>query len=337
LSYIQDRSQRVIINHDGTKYKSSPKTIHQGVPQGSVLGPILFLIYINDLPGVLQGITGSHPISFADDTNVIISAATTSDLLTRCTLVTQQIHSWATQNFLKINVEKSQVIQFVHKNAPMQVINIPLEVQFLSQVESAKFLGLFLNSHLYWDSHIDMLLKKLNSVIYLIRSIRYTVSIDVLISLYYGLCYSHIVQTILFWGSSPQAISVFKLQNKIVRLMTNAKYDDPSLPLFRELNLLPLPCIYIFSAIVFTKNNLSSYVTNADIHNHSTRNASNLHVSFTRTKCTYNGPRNMGLIFYNKLPVHLKNNKPVSQFKSLLKNFLLGEMFFSIHEYLSFC
>jgi hypothetical protein len=201
--------------------------------------------------------------------------------------------------------------------------------------DNASFLGVILDSRLSWDSHVSSLRKKLCSVCFLVRSIKFTVNNEVLISIYYGEFYSHVIYSILFWGPLPCAHVVFKIQKKIVRLMCSAPLRAPCRPLFKKLSILPIPCVYMLNAIICAKRNFGLYATNDSIHNHYTRNCGNLHVKFTRTRKTSLSPQNMGLILYNKLPRNIKSVEKISSFKFKVKEFFMVNLFYSIDEYLT--
>jgi hypothetical protein len=281
-SYLSDRQQCVSLYKNGKRYLSPPKLVKSGVPQGSVLGPVLFFLYINDLPGILNPLPGILPVLYADDTNLVLSASSINDLISMSRHATLKIEEWCKQNSLSLNVHKYSLVYFTNKNKPQTNIHSNINETCIPQNTSSCFLGIEIDSKLSWDAHVNELRSKLCSICFLIRVIRHTVSIDVLKSVYYGYFYSHVMYSVIFWGSSPKATTIFKIQKRAVRLMSNAPFNAPCRPLFKMLCILPIPCmyIYIYNIIISAKCNLQSYNSNQEYHSYNTRTAKNLHQSF---------------------------------------------------------
>jgi hypothetical protein len=333
-SYLSNRSQQVVIKLKGFCYSSHKKQVTQGVPQGSVLGPILFLTYVNDLSFILANILGAHPVQFADDTNVLVSSTDLETVSSQCNLVSNELSNWCSNNRLNLNAEKSQIVYFKNKNKTSGAISIQVNQKSVPQVDCVKFLGLHLDASLTWEAHISNLTNKLSAKCFLIRSIRYTVSKDVLMALYYGQFYSHLTYGILFWGSSPHATRIFKMQKRAVRLIANSHYLAPCKPIFRKLGLLPFPCVYILHVLLYTHSNFSQFNKNSDVHNHFTRGSNNLHVPFVRTNTALCGPNSMGLKLYNALPNELRCIKSFSVFKCKIKEMLLQKMYYKVVDFI---
>jgi hypothetical protein len=136
-----------------------------------------------------------------------------------------------------------------------------------------------------------------NSVLcFLIRPIRQTVNSQVLLLIYYGEYYSQVTFSILFWGPKPNAHVILKIQKRGLRLMCNASPSAPRRPFIKKLVILPLPCIYIFTAIVWAKKNICNYASNDNYYSYDTRNSKNLHQVYVRTKIL-NMPQSI-LVFY---------------------------------------
>jgi hypothetical protein len=116
-SYLQDRFQRVLIDHDSKQYTSDWEPVKQEVPQGSILGPLLFLLYINDVPKTIASI--SNPILFADDTSMIITNLDSQmfEMFKKdISNIIMQLNRWFKSNLLSLNLEKTHFLQFLTKN-----------------------------------------------------------------------------------------------------------------------------------------------------------------------------------------------------------------------------
>ena len=164
--------------------------------------------------------------------------------------------------------------------------------------------------------------------------VRDTVSPNVLITLYYGEFYSNVLFSILFWGSSHHATNIFKIQKRAVRLMAKEPYNAPCRPIFRKLNILPIPCIYILSAVIYIHRNLSSFSKNRDFHHHFTRSHNDLHVDYARTTKCLHGLRRMGIVLHNHLPLSFKSLNDKS-FKRQVKDLLLNKLYYNVNEFLA--
>jgi hypothetical protein len=145
--------------------------------------------------------------------------------------------------------------------------------------------------------------------------------------------YSSIAYSVIFWGSASISLAIFKLQKKAVRIIAGKPRKAPSRPLFRELNLLPLPCIYILVLTLYIKNNIGDYSLNSEHHQYHTRGRHNLHYGCIRTKAAKIGPKEMGLRLFNKLPKSIRESHGNTDFKKKLKRYLSHNMFYSIEEY----
>ena len=125
----------------------------QGVPQGSILGPLFFLLYINDLPGIINDI--SKPTTFADDTNIIITHSNLTDFKEEINMVVEQISNWFQNNLLPLNFNKTYYVHFTTKSKLAADIHISHKVNPIINTYSTNFLGLTLDSTLSWKTHID--------------------------------------------------------------------------------------------------------------------------------------------------------------------------------------
>jgi len=144
-SYLQDRYQRVLIDLDSRKYHSKWESVTDGVPQGSILGPLLYLLYINGIPNVVSD-TGI-PVLFADDISLIITNSDRQMFEKHINTVILQLNKWFKSNLLLLNLEKTCFLQFLTKNANATDLNISYENKQISSIHSTKFLGLIIIFH----------------------------------------------------------------------------------------------------------------------------------------------------------------------------------------------
>ena len=268
-SYLCERSQYVEI--DGIK--SDSQDIKTGVPQGSILGPLLFIIYINDINKVSKAFKS---ILYADDTslNTVISFFTqgnTSCLSAKINAEINLIFEWLNSNKLSLNISKTKYMVFRHPQTSLSKIpKLVLSVNdtIIEKVDNFDFLGLVLNEKMSWNSHINKVSRKISSVIGIMSRSRNILDKSILLKIYNSLILSRLHYSILCWGFDTK--NVFKLQKKAIRLVCKTKYNSHTDPLFKSLNLLKVDDIFQSKCVSFfykhENNNLPSYFRN--IFNH---------------------------------------------------------------------
>jgi hypothetical protein len=184
-SYLENRHQRVKFNNKLSKWDK----INIGVPQGSILGPLFFLIYINDLPSVIPCTVSnknSSIVLFADDTSVIISEPCSQNFERKLNIVFQIMREWFNSNFFSLNFDKTYYMQFITKNKILNKINIEHDNKMILQTNFVKFLGIRVDNILSWKQHIDTITPKLNKACYIIRRSKLYLSNDALRMIYYA-------------------------------------------------------------------------------------------------------------------------------------------------------
>jgi hypothetical protein len=151
----------VILNNNTPDSYSDWGIIRHGIPQGSILGPLLFLLSINELPKSIND--GAEMVLFADYTSIIVASPIRTEVKNNVIKVFQDINRWFTANLLSLNVEKTQFMQFVTKNNSLLDYNIMHSNKKIVNIHNTKFLGLILDNALSWKIHIDTFVPKLSS------------------------------------------------------------------------------------------------------------------------------------------------------------------------------
>lgn len=203
-----------------------------------------------------------------------------------------------------------------------------------------KFLGIWVQDNLKWSTHIANLSSKLNKCSYAIRVLSGCTSLMVCRAAYFGYFHSVMQYGIIFWGNSPDSIVLFRIQKRTIRAMVRLGRLESCRPVFKNLNIMPLPCVYIYRLLLFVRTDMSNsgtFLINQQIHNHYTRQKNDLHVNFANTSLWRSGVQHSGVSLYNNLPDSIKNIVSPKLFKKELKSYLLKHSFYSVLDYLNSC
>ena len=256
-SYLSERTQCVSINN----IISSDQNISFGVPQGSVLGPVLFLIYINDLCK-LQ-IPNCKIITYADDTALIVNGNTWSDARKHSEKALTTIINWLSCNILTLNIEKTKFITFGHKSQiPHESYSIiahkcPDQGYFcdccpLSRSRTIKYLGVTLDENLTWTEHINATVSRLRKLIYVFRKLRSSATQKILKIVYISLVQSILNYCIPAWGGTSKCtmLRLERAQRCILKVMTHKPRRFSTTDLYTVCNVLSVRQLFILQAIL---------------------------------------------------------------------------------------
>ena len=203
-----------------------------GVPQGSILGPIFFILYINDLPNALEL---SKSYLFADDTSIYYSNSDIKQLEFVLNSELRKLDIWMKSNKLSVNISKTNDIIFRPRQ---KKINLNLVIQYnnqmITQKQYIKFLGVYIDEHLSWKEHINYICNKIAKSVGIIYRSRYLLSSATRLSLYYTLIYPYLTYCNIVWSSTyvTNLNRILLLQKRAVRILTNSEYRAHSDPLF---------------------------------------------------------------------------------------------------------
>jgi hypothetical protein len=184
-SYLDNRYCRTAIYNDSENSNkvSNCNKVRHGVQQGSVLGPLLFLLYIIDLPKIIN--KTSTPVIFAHDTSILFAHSNLTDLNENICIVFATLNKWLRENKLFLNFNKTNYVHFTTKKNMSVNLKIGSNNNFITNSSYTKFLGVTMNNTLSWNNHIDLLMKKLSRACYIIRNAKTYMSALSLKVIYY--------------------------------------------------------------------------------------------------------------------------------------------------------
>jgi hypothetical protein len=245
-------------------------------------------------------------VLYADDASIIMNDTNRADFNSHANELYEDINKWFRNNQLNLNATKTYFLEFRPSNQPLDNKQTHYNYKYVANVTQIKFLGLTLDDKLSWNQHIDRIINKLSSITYALKQVKYALTTDALKLIYYAQVHSIMSYGVIFWGSSPSAKGVFKLQKRIIRIVTNKKPRDSCTDVFKSMRINTLYSQYIYSLILFVVNNKYIFATNDEIHTHNTRNKNDFHPPLSNLENFKKGPYISGIKAYNHLPQYLK-------------------------------
>ena len=292
-SYLNNRKQFVQINH----CKSDIISSSVGIPQGSILGPLLFNIYVNDI----QNSTNYFKfIMYADDTTLFCPTSASHELIN---IEFNKVYAWLCANKLSLNIKKTKYMVFHNRNKNITHLLPELKIKdyAVTRVKKFNFLGILIDENLNWNAHIDQTCAKLSRAIGILYRLKFILPHHILKILYNSLVLPHCTYGILSWGAT-NTDRIFKIQKKSLRIITNSMYNAHTDPLFKILGLLKVHDIYRINLLkLFYQHyhtRLPFYLQQFDfkprseIHLYDTRNKLMLCTNKTKTLLAQNSVRN---------------------------------------------
>lgn len=328
--YLTNRKQFVHLGFT----KSDFSNVSYGVPQGSILGPTLFSVYINDI--VQCGAVGSIKL-YADDTNVFYYGSDVKRLFSDAQSDIYKIVKWCTNNKLTINELKTNYIVFckpsTKSNDDASSVTLSINNNKLCQVEKVKYLGLMLDRNLNWEAHIDYTVNKIRPFIKVLQRISRQLNFQTKMLIYFAYVYSRLMYLNVLWCTaklgSLHRIQV--LQNKAIRVIYQYNRFMSVIQMYKPNNMLTLDMMFKYSTVnLWHKISINAISTtikakqNCEIHKYNTRSARNSHLQHVNSmkygskSFTYRGAK-----LYNEVPISIRN-LGIKAFKLNYKKYLLS-------------
>ena len=319
-SYLVDRKHLVSISTES----SSPLTMAGGVPQGSILGPLLFNIFLNDINMVSPLL---KLILYADDTTLLMRDTNPDSLLQNANIEVNKIAEWFSDNNLTINYEKTCFIVFGPKIVTNKITcSLNISTKSIARVEDTKFLGVYITSNLNWIKHITFISNKIAKNLGIISKLRKKMPANTILLLYYTLIYPYLNYCITIWGNSPKThLSILiKSQNRFLRILLRLKKNDHISNFFSTSNVLHLRNIYklrllmlFYKLLIKTISTYFGFLLSSflSIKTHATRSCDIFFLPKCRTTIYRNSPFYQGMLSWNSVPTTIMSSGSIHQFR----------------------
>lgn len=327
-NYLCNRIQRVKIG----SVLSQPLQINMGIPQGTVIGPTLFLVFINEL----LCIPNLEINSYADDSVILFCGDTWDHVYEEAVRGMRSVYAWLKNSKLKLNIDKTKFITFslttagqpdfdsipVHSQC---CTSINCDCQAVAKESSIKYLGVYIDQFLRWDVHVENMIKKIKGLVYIFYNLRNVLDENMLLRVYEALVLSILRYGLPIWGGMFKCYlnSIQVIQNSILKIIHGVGVLYNTNELFNETRQLKFEQLYIYECILRQiKKNVEPVQ-----HNYVTRYASNHSIPIPRLYGThlqhsflYNGAK-----FYDSLPIQFKVNCNPRQkgYKNRLKVYIM--------------
>ena len=322
-SYLQGREQCVLFKGK----LSETKPVTHGVPQGSILGPLLFITFINDLPLHIES-----PLDmYADDSTIHATGKTVEELETKLNNDLLNVHKWCQENRMAVNAEKTKVMLVTTYQKKTRLETNELRVSLsgieLENVVSEKLLGVVIDNQLSWKTHIDKVAKTVSRNIALLRRIKKYLPHDIRLTFYKTFIQPHLDYCNTIWGKSNHISRIHLLQKMALRIIMDQPKLTHSAPLFKHCDIMPIQTRVSFRTATLVYKSLNDltppymkelFVPLDQISSRNTRfsERNKLYIPKRNLCVSWRSLRYNGAVVFNSLPSHIQNCDTLSSFKN---------------------
>lgn len=344
-SFLTNRRQRVRLKRQHTDYLSSTDIMTEntyyeetsdytnvkiGIPQGTVTGPLLFLIFINNL---LKLDVDSTILGFADDTVMHFKGVTWAETYNKAEKILYSVKNWLEVNQLTLNIAKTKYMTFSPTTTGQPSINLTLKLHTknncirdicschtVTRTNSYCYLGVTIDTHLKWDEHIMLTSKRIRKTLYKFRRLRHALDIDTLRQVYHAIVQSVAQYSILAWGGAHDThIKPIEIAMRTaIRVALCKPYRYPSELLYNEFNVSPLTLLYARQLLLYRYKRIATIQGRVELIQHgvNTRLGAGCNLKTLKPKTEHYKHSHIytSISLYNFLPEHIKTIVIYSQF-----------------------
>ncbi|MCG7876956.1 MAG: reverse transcriptase family protein, partial [Candidatus Thiodiazotropha endolucinida] len=329
-SYLTNRKQCIVAKNVNSEFQ----TVKSGVPQGSVLGPVLFLLFINDMPLFTNG---TEVDIYADDTTMHSANKHLNTVAVQLQSGTSGFHLWCKANKMHVHIQKTAYMTLSSRQnvSHEESIEIYIDNEIIQTVEQQKLLGIIIDRTLCWDKQIDAVCSNVTRRITLLKHLSKYVDKESMNQYYNSYILPILDYGCLIWGrcSNFNTLRILKLQKRAARIILKADIFTPSRLMFKELNWLTFPnrvqyhtCNMVYKALMGLAPEYlcEMFIKVSDTHNRSLRSVKNelLRIPCSRTKIYENSFIISAAKIWNEIPFNIRHSKNIDVFKKDLKTYL---------------